>query len=319
MKHFIAKGIAFSGLVLAGVISQAGAQASNEPQAPSPAQQQYQYQQRQPSPDQRQNQLQQQADSGIARQRSYDPNAGLHSYENHRSLKEQINPCNRNYGIVMDGWHDAGLLYTVKSLEWWLAFILFIALVGVGFDDLHRKMRAKDMREAAAGAFSYLLNERNYCWNKANDAIYRHNQLILKGDALAREADARGQVETQTVRQSMASPTADHGAALEVEHAPTVPTPTSQVAPLVSSSEPEDEIQGDQSVIDGEDDDARQVDSSDEVSADAARLVAFDLGGKKIKIPIQAHLLINSLRRKVENQRMKINQMEERLSQYEKD
>jgi len=318
MRNIIAKIVATGVLVLAVAMSTAGAQSYYQQRKPSPAQQPYRYQQ-QPNTNtaQQQSQNQQQTSSGIPRQRSYDPNAGLHNNQNGRSIREQINPCNRNYGIVMDGWHDAGLLMTVKSLEWWLAVVFLAGLLVVGFDDLFHIWRLQDMREAIAGVALLMLNDRAYCLRRANDAIFRYNNLILKGDAVAKEVAERSQAATH--RTISPIQVAESSTVLEDESPVPSRVPTSQDASVGALSESGNKIQDAQADVDGEEDDAKHINSGDAAAEETGRMVTLDLGGKKLRIPLQVHLHINSLNRKVENQRITINGLEERLSQYEKD
>jgi hypothetical protein len=305
VKTFKAKSVAICVLVMASVVSHAGAQEGYEPQKPSPSQQQYKYEQ--------------EPDSNIVRQRSYDPNAELHSYQNRRSLREQINPCNRDYGVIMDGWHDAVLMMTVKSAEWWLSVILLLALVVVGFDDLFRKWRAKDMREALAGVALLMLNDRAYCLRRANDAIYRHNKLILQGDTLAQAAEALGQAETHMAIRSAVINAAESRPVLEAEYPPTLPAQMSNVAPVMPTPESGDKVQGAQAGTDGEIGEDGENASGDTDASENAKISTYEHGGKKYKVPTPIRLLVQAQIRKIENQRIKINQLEERLSRYEKD
>ncbi len=142
-------------------------------------------------------------------------------------------------------------LTTVRSAEWWLSVILLIALVAVAFDDLFRKWRAKDMREATAGVALLMLNDRAYCLRRANDAISRHNKLVLEGDSLAQEAETKRQAETHSAIRSMAIQAAESGAVPEAESPPTIPETGNPLVLDAASSEPGDGIQGEMKVAAG--------------------------------------------------------------------
>jgi hypothetical protein len=301
VKTFNLKILAIGVCVLAGMMSQAGAQEVHQQGQPSTAYQQYQYQQPNRS----------------TLRKSYEPNAGVG--QNHRSLREQINPCNTNYGIIMDGWQDVVLQTTLKSVEWWLSVVLFIALAAVGFDDLYRKQRAKDMLEATAGMGHVLLNDRNYCLRRANDSIDLNNKLILQGDTLAKEADARSQAESHLAIRTMAIQAAENGPILEAENPPAVPTAGNHLALDGAFTELGDDIQGEQTVAASGIDDAEQSAAGNTKEAEDVKYSTLEHGGKKYKVPTSVRLLVQAQDRKIENQRVKINQLEERLRQYEKD
>lgn len=302
MKKLDVKILATGVLALVGLVAQASAQEGYQQRKPAPSYQQYQYQR---------------PDRSNTNRRSYDP--GAVANQDHRSLREQINPCNRNYGVVMDGWHDAILLTTIRSAEWWLSVILLISLVAVGFDDVFRKWRAKDMREATAGVALHLLNDRSYCLRRANDAIYRHNKLILQGDTLAQEAGVRSQAETNLAIRSMAIRAAESGPVPEAETFPAVPETGTHLVLDGAFSEVGDGIQGEQTDAAGVIDDAEQSAAGDTEVAENVKHSTLEHGGKKYKVPTPVRLLVQALQRKIENQRIKINQLEERLRQYEKD
>jgi len=301
MKTINAKILALGVFLLAGMISQAGAQQVYQQSQPTTAYQQYRPQQsNRPAPR---------------------PSYGLSPrlQQNHRSLREQLNPCNTNYGIVMDGWHDAMLLSTVKSAEWWLAVILSIALLAVGYDDLYRKQRATDMLEATAGMGQILLNDRAYCLRKANDSIAERNKLILHGDTLAQDAEARSQAESHLAIRSMVIQAEESSPVLETEIHPTGAVVGNHLVLDGDSSEPGYVTQGDQEVAEAGSDDAEPSASGDTEAAENLKYSTLKHGGKQYKIPTVIRLLVQANQSKIENQRITINQLQERLRQYEKD
>lgn len=268
MKSFKTKLFAIGLLILAGAGSQVGAQEGYRPT---------------------------QSNLSATRQ-SY--NAPIGVQQNRRSIKEQINPCNTNYGVVMDGWHDAMLLTTVKSIEWWFSFVCFIALLVVGFDDLHRMRRAKEVLEATSGAAQIWLNDRSYCLTRANEAIGLYNKVILAGN-------------TPVLRTDTMNPPAPHLASPSV------------IGPAIMSDREVAEV-GDSTRNERADPVGafKRTEQAPVVDLDAEKGVhysTFEVGGKKYRVPTPVRLSAQANIRKIENQRIKINELEERLSKYEKD
>ena len=35
------------------------------------------------------------------------------------SMRKAVNPCNRDYGTIFNGWQDITVQYTLKSIVWW--------------------------------------------------------------------------------------------------------------------------------------------------------------------------------------------------------
>lgn len=243
----------------------------------------------------------------------YDPNAGLYQSQlsSHGVIdgfKKSINPCNRNFGVVMDGWQDAGIDWTVRNTVWWMAMTFLIALGVVVFDDWFRMQQARDTRVAFASAALLLLNDRAYCLRKANEAIYRHNMLIEKIDKMEQEAEARGQLDSYAETHDGAIQGAEKPASSATQSTPAAPLPALQSASPAHVAEPENESPT-----------GEPAGSDDASSVDNVKMTTLNLGGKKYMVAAPIQLVHASQTRKIENQRQQINQLEERLRQYEKD
>lgn len=250
---------------------------------------------------------------------SYDPLAGHHEFQNSRGgfwsgVKRDINPCKTDYGVVLDGWHDMGLLMTVENTEWWLSWILLIALIVVGFDDIFRSLRAQEIREAMAGAALLFTNDRAYAVSKCNEAIDKYNALAASSDESAQDVEAVRRIEVQNAvrsaviqaAESATNPDEESSAEAVASTPPTqIPAAPVPVEPPVATD--------DKGKVESADD------GDDQANVEGQRVVTMNLGGKKYKVPQQIQLQLNGFNRKVESQRNQINRLEERLRQYEKD
>jgi hypothetical protein len=258
----------------------------------------------------------------------YDPLAGQHKGQNRpggfwQGVKNDINPCGKDYGLVLDGWHDMGLLMTVRSMEWWLAVIFFVALVTVGFDDLFRMWRAKDVREAMAGAALLFMNDRAHAVTKCNEAIYRHNILVQDRDEAMKEMDAQARVEmNDAVRRAAVQATEANTNSDDESISSAAPATAGMVTVTTSVATPfkpvngpasPDEVTTPHVSADGSGGTANRADG------ESQDMVTLNLGGVKYKVARPVLLHVNSLNRKIENLRTQNNKLEERLKRYEKD
>ncbi len=301
MKRFNARILAIGVLALAAIVVQVGAQEGYQQGPPAQSYQQYQYQH----------------SSHSAPRRLYDSPLGVQ--QNHKTLREQFNPSNLNYGVVMDGWHDAVLLMTVKSIEWWLCVISLIALAAVGFDDLYRMKRAKDIIEATAGAAQIWLNDRSYCLRRANEAIVLHNELTVAGNTQTLEVDAMNRSAAQLAIRSIAIQAAEMAPILEGESPLAAPVAGNRLVLGSSLSETGDDIHVEQEFGADAMEDVEPSTAGDSNIEANVQYSTLECGGKKYKVPTPVRLSVQAKDRKIENQRIKINQLEERLRQYEKD
>ncbi len=327
MKTIIAKLSALSVLFTGGLLGHSQYQYQSRPQQTAPVQQHYSP----PQPQQYQNRQQYPArrlyNSG-SNASPYDPLAGQHKGQNRpggfwQGVKNDINPCGKSYGLVLDGWHDMGLLMTVRSMEWWLAVIFLVALVTVGFDDLFRMWRANDVREAMAGAALLFMNDRAHAVAKCNEAIYRHNILVQDRDEAMKEMDAQARVEMNDAVRRAAVQATEANTNPEDGPISNAPPPTAgmanHTAPVATVLNPVDgparpnEITNPSISADGSDGTANHADG------DSPDMVTLNLGGVKYKVARPVLLHVNSLNRKIENLRTQNNKLEERLKRYEKD
>lgn len=250
---------------------------------------------------------------------SYDPLAGRHigQHTTGRGLKQQLNPTGQDYGIVMNGWHDAIFLLTLKSVEFWFGIVSCIAFLALLAEYIHRRIRMDSMRQAFAGAALLFLNERGFLLRKANDATWRHNELVEKIDKLARDGGAAARMEEAMAIRSAAAQAAlppvsaqdtngDHEqiSAVAAQETPTsIATTTQDTAQL-----PTPEV----AATTGE-----ETDSAEPSGDGNVNWVTIKIGRSKYKAQREVQLYINSLSQKLENRNQRINQLEERLAQYE--
>jgi hypothetical protein len=249
---------------------------------------------------------------------TYDPLSGVRQGQNRpggfwEGVKHDINPCGKSYGVVLDGWHDMGLLMTIRSGEWWAAALFFILLIIVGFDDLFRKWRANDVREAMAGASLIFMNDRAHAIRLCNDAVYKHNILVLNGDAAATKGDIQSRIEiSEAARQAPALLASSANSQKEKEeeqnNAPQVEIikPENGSAPM-SNSDREEETSAAEEAANGENDEAANAD-----------MVKYSVNGASYRIPRSLQLHILAIERKVASLRLQNQKLKEQIAQYEK-
>jgi hypothetical protein len=224
---------------------------------------------------------------------SYDPLAGRHLYRTPPGgIKQWLNPSGTDYGHEMDEWHKDVFLVTVRSVEFWAAVIFGGSFLLLLFEYIYRRIRMRNMREAFAGAALLFLNERTYILRRASDAIKRHNDLVGKLDQLKRELQFRAQLEEENqVRNA-------------IDKTPLLPGEDRQ-----TESGTEEETDKSLPSEDGHSLTAPQQPTGD--------LVRITINRTEYKVPRAVMLYINSMKQKIENQRQRINQLEERLARYE--
>jgi hypothetical protein len=254
----------------------------------------------------------------------YDPRAGNHKFQHRQGgflegIRHDVNPCGTNGGFILDGWHDMGLLMTVKSWQFWLMCIFLFAAATFFVEGRYYRQLITNIREATAAALLLAMNDRAYAVIKTNEAVERHNRLVAKLDEQGLETRAQARIEMNAAMRSAALQAAElndesddsdavphastHGPVVLL--AATAPVPEPVMAQTVNQ-----ETQAVGSAV-------SESDSKNEQgSGDGQRMATFTLGSEKYKIPNPVHLHILSINRKTENLRSQIRNLEDRLKQY---
>jgi hypothetical protein len=48
-------------------------------------------------------------------------------------MRKMVNPCNRDYGKIFDGWQDVTVQYTIQNIVWWGCVLAVLGLLsGLG-------------------------------------------------------------------------------------------------------------------------------------------------------------------------------------------
>lgn len=136
---------------------------------------------------------------------------------------------------------------------------------------------------AAAGMGQVLLNDRNYCLRRANDSIELNNTLVLQGDTLAREGDARSQAESHLAIRTMAIQAAENSPVLEAENLPVVSAVGNDSLHDRTLSELEVGIHGEETVRVADINDAAPSMAGDADLAENVKHSTLEHGGKSTK------------------------------------
>lgn len=111
------------------------------------------------------------------------------------SMRKAVNPCNRDYGMIFNGWQDVTVQYTLKSVVWWGGVFAFVALLcALGYIWwITETWEAR--QECFARAAAVLIGQRNTAYKRARFAIEKHNLLADRFDALGAASDERQHLE----------------------------------------------------------------------------------------------------------------------------
>lgn len=240
--------------------------------------------------------------SELANRHREQPQTMLGSFR--ESLQESLNPCNRDYSVILDGWQDAAVQDTIQNWIFWLAIILLGAVAVLGFDDYFRKNREDDVREAVVSSSLVLMNDRNMLLRRAKDAIRQHNNLVIEIDELKRKSDENGASQTtlsiaaafnKSVSQSNSDTLSDilGDDAVPVNGSQSQPYTRENAAPLVEEEGKEP---------------AQKPGSGN--------LIPYKLGGKVFMIEPELDRQIREMKRKIENLSTQNRLKEEKLRKY---
>jgi hypothetical protein len=257
---------------------------------------------------------------------SYDPLAGRHRYQGKGGFWDgvlrDLNPCGKNLGFALDGWQDLGLEVTIKSYQCWLAAVLFAALAGVSVDDFFRARRAENARVAFAAAALVMMNDCGRAIDERNDAVYRHNVLVEKIDRAALELQDQTRTEIHMAARSAAIQAAEVNANDSINASPKKPEAPNEAlvsplaAPVAAHVAPITEAQTGPKDAGNDAETGTSGPTEDDPNA---QITTLEMGGKKYKVPLAVRLAFQAKERQVQSQRIRINQLEERLRQYEKE
>lgn len=254
----------------------------------------------------------------------YDPRAGNHKFQHRQvgfleGVRNDINPNSINGGLILDGWHDMGLLMTVKSWQFWLMVIFAVAAGALGYENWFDKQRIINIREATGAALLLAMNDRAKAVRGSNEAVALHNKLVAKLDEQEFETRAQSRIEMHAAIRSaaiQASELEDESGLSGSASQPSTHNPV--ILPHATAPVPEPVIP--QTVYQETPAAGSPVSESDskneQGSGDGQKMVTFPLGGNKYKIPNAVHLHIVSITRKTENLRSQIRNLEDRLKQY---
>jgi hypothetical protein len=205
------------------------------------------------------------------------------------SLQESLNPCHRDYSVILDGWQEVAVQDAIQNWIFWLAIILLGAVAVLGFDDYFRKSREHDVREAVISSSLVLMNDRNMLLRRTKDAIRQHNNLVIEIDGLKRQSDDNGASQTKLniaaafnkpVSQSKSDSLSDilGDDAVSVNVSESQPYTRENAAPIVEDEESE----------------TAQKSGSES-------LIPYKLGGKMFMIEPELGRHIKEMQRKIQN------------------
>jgi hypothetical protein len=99
-------------------------------------------------------------------------------------MRRAVNPCNTDYGQVFARLQDDVVQNTIQSWVWWAGLLSIIGLLVSLFYIYFLIEREDILRECFARAAAILIGQRNTAYEKAREAIGRHNALVLRHNDL---------------------------------------------------------------------------------------------------------------------------------------
>jgi len=100
------------------------------------------------------------------------------------AMRQKVNPANRNYGAIFNGWQDTIVQYTIANSIWWFGVVSILLLVsGALYHWWYVDLWAK-RQECFVHAAAVLIGQRNTALDRARFAIQKHNELVAKYDLL---------------------------------------------------------------------------------------------------------------------------------------
>ena len=200
-------------------------------------------------------------------------------------MQHAVNPSKRDYGGLLYGWQDTAVQYTIANWVWWCSVIAVLCLLAaLGYIWWYTELW-EVRQECFVRAAAVLIGQRNTAYQSARFAINKHNALVERYDRLfvkVNEAERSQQVAEQIENGRQSAQ-------------PLFPTDAGDAAPAIEPDAP---------VVEAQDGTPRgepivKVNGSDYVRAEdhLRRVHAFET--------------------KLRNQRATIQQLKDRLSQFE--
>lgn len=200
-------------------------------------------------------------------------------------MRHAVNPSKRDYGGLLYGWQDTAVQYTIANWVWWCSVIAVLCLLAaLGYIWWYTELW-EVRQECFVRAAAVLIGQRNTAYQSARFAINKHNALVERYDLLfvkVNEAERSQQVAEQIENGRQSAQ-------------PLFPTDAGDAAPAIEPDAP---------VVEAQDGTPRgepivKVNGSDYVRAEdhLRRVHAFET--------------------KLRNQRATIQQLKDRLSQFE--
>ena len=201
------------------------------------------------------------------------------------AMRHAVNPCNRDYGGLLYGWQDIAVQNTIANWVWWGSVIAVLCLLAaLGYIWWYTELW-EVRQECFVRAAAVLIGQRNTAYQSARLAINKHNALVERCDSLFVELN-------EAKRAQQAAEAIDDG---RDSAQPLFPADAGDAAPIIEPDAPVVEV------LDGTPrrEPIVKVNGSDYVRAEdyRRRVRAFET--------------------KLRNQRATIQQLKDRLSQFE--
>jgi hypothetical protein len=103
------------------------------------------------------------------------------------AMKAVVNPTNRDYGLIFNGWQDTVVRYTIENAIWWFSVVSLLCLMAGGvyfwwYAEMWATRRACFERSAAV-----LIGRRNTAVAYAVEVTRKYNALVDRLDRLQEE------------------------------------------------------------------------------------------------------------------------------------
>jgi hypothetical protein len=222
----------------------------------------------------------------------------------HRSvvdtIRQEINPCQRDYGKILYGWQDTAVQYTIESIVWWFGVLAGVAFLGLlGYIWWFKEMTA-DRQDCFVRAAAVLIGQRNTAYQFARGAIEKHNTLVERFNDLY----SRMKVATSTVSVAGAIE-AGRGATAQPQLFPEESEPAAPVLAPATSPLPMTIVEPQEITI---------VEKED--GGPTAEPIFVVNGVEYIKFE-DHNRRVSALDRRIRTQRQTIQQLKDKLSAYE--
>lgn len=103
------------------------------------------------------------------------------------AMKTAVNPTNRDYGLIFNGWQDTVVRYTIENSIWWFSVVSLLCLIAGAvyfwwYTEMWAARQACFERSAAV-----LIGQRNTAVAHAVEVTKKHNALVDRLDRLQEE------------------------------------------------------------------------------------------------------------------------------------